>query len=71
MFVSKPARIGYQFQKNLKLFDAGIVLAHMMVTAEELWFDIEYQKLDRILEKDFQNYFYVGSLLILDESEKI
>ena len=43
----------------------------MMVTAEELWFDIEYQKLDRILEKDFQNYFYVGSLLILDESEKI
>ena len=71
LFVSKPARIGYQFQKNLKLFDAGIVLAHMMVTAEELWFDIEYQKLDRILEKDFQNYFYVGSLLILDESEKI
>ena len=46
-------------------------LFNCQTPAEELWFDIEYQKLDRILEKDFQNYFYVGSLLILDESEKI
>ena len=43
----------------------------MLVTAEEQWFDLEYQKLDSILEKDFPNNMYVGSLLILNVSEKI
>ena len=71
LFLKKPGRIGYQKQLDMNLFDAGIVFSHMMVTAEELWFDVEYQKLDSILVKDFQNYLYVGSLLILDESEKI
>lgn len=63
LFVKKPGMIGYQKQLNMNLFDAGIAIAHMMLTAEELWFDLEYQKLDSILEKDFQNYIYVGSLL--------
>lgn len=63
LFVKKPGRIGYQKQLDLNLFDAGIALAHMLITAEELWFDLEYQKLDSIMEKDFQSYLYVGSLL--------
>lgn len=63
LFVKKPGRIGYQKQLDLNLFDAGIALAHMLITAEELWLDLEYQKLDSILEKDFQSYLYVGSLL--------
>ncbi len=71
MFVKKPGKIGYQIQQDLNLFDAGIALAHMLVTSEEQWFDLEYQKLDSIMEKDFPNNMYVGSLLILDESEKI
>lgn len=71
LFVKKPGKIGYQKQLDMNLFDAGIVLSHMLLTAEELWFDLEYQKLDSILEKDFQNYLYMGSLLILNESEKI
>lgn len=71
MFVKKPGKIGYQMQQDFNLFDAGIALAHMLVTAEEQWFDLEYQKLDSILEKDFPNNMYVGSLLILNESEKI
>ena len=70
LFVGKPPRIGYQFRKTMNLFGAGIALSHMLITAEELWFDVEYRRLDSILEKDFQNYIYVGSLLILDESEK-
>lgn len=32
----------------------------MLVTAEEQWFDLEYQKLDSILEKDFPNNMYGG-----------
>lgn len=71
LFVKKPGKIGYQKQLDMNLFNAGIAISHMLVTAEELWFDVEYQKLDSILEKDFQNYLYVGSVLILDDSEKI
>jgi len=71
LFVKKPGKLGYHKQLDMNLFNAGIVLSHMLVTAEELWFDLEYEKMDSIMEKDFQNYLYVGSLLILDESEKI
>ena len=71
LFVKKPGKLGYQTQQDFNLFDAGVALSHMLVTAEEQRFDLEYQKLDSILEKEFQNYVYVGSLLILNDSEKI
>ncbi|MDO4260537.1 MAG: nitroreductase family protein [Eubacteriales bacterium] len=71
LFVRKPGVVGYRLQQDFNLFDAGVALAHMLVTAEELWFDLEYQKLDSIVEKEFQNYIYVGSLTILNDSEKI
>lgn len=71
LFVKKPGKLGYQTQQDFNLFDAGVALSHMLVTAEDQWFDLEYQKLDSILEKEFQNYVYVGSLLILNDSEKI
>ncbi len=66
LFVKKPGRLGKRAQENYNLFDAGIAFSHMLITAEEQWFDLSYQKLDRILEKDFQNYIYVGSLLMQD-----
>lgn len=68
MFVKKPGRIGYQKQLNRNLFDAGIMLAHILITVEEFWFDMQYQKLDSIREKDFQNYLYVGSMVLSNES---
>lgn len=71
LFVKKPGRLGFKKQLDMNLFGAGIALSHMLITAEELWFDLEYHKLDSILDKDFQNYLYVGSLLLLNESEKI
>lgn len=70
LFVKKPGKIGYQKQLDMNLFNAGIAFSHMLVTAEELWLDLEYQKLDSILEKDFQNYLYTGSLLAVNEGEK-
>ncbi|MCD8249161.1 MAG: nitroreductase family protein [Lachnospiraceae bacterium] len=66
LFVKKPGGFGRHVQENYNLFDAGIAFSHMLITAEEQWFDLSYQKLDHILEKDFQNYIYVGSLLIQD-----
>lgn len=71
LFVKMPGHIGHHKQLDMNLFNGGIALSHMLVTAEELWFDLEYQKLDSIMEKDFHNFLYVGSLLILDESERI
>lgn len=71
LFVKKPGKLGHAMHQSFNLFDAGIAFAHMLITAEELWMDVEYQKLDSILEKDFQNFQYAGSILILNESEKI
>lgn len=71
LFVKKPGKLGHTMQQNFNLFDAGIAFSHMLITAEELWMDVEFQKMDSILEKDFQNFQYVGSIVILNESEKI
>ncbi len=46
------------------MFHIGIVLSHMLLAAEEYWFDLEYRKLDSIMEKAIQNYLYAGSLII-------
>ena len=50
LFVKKPGKLGYQTQQDFNLFDAGVALSHMLVTAEDQWFDLEYQKLDSILD---------------------
>lgn len=71
LFAKKTDWVLGDKKRNMNFFDAGIALSHMLITAEEMWFDVEYQKLEHILEKDFQNYVYVCSLMILDESEKI
>ena len=56
--------MSYEKQMKRNLFQAGIVLSHMLVTGEELWFDLDYQKLDSIMEKAIQNYLYAGSLIL-------
>lgn len=66
LFVKRPGRVGYQRQLDKNMFNAGIVLSHMLVTAEEYWFDLDYRKLDSIMEKAIQNYLYAGSLIILN-----
>lgn len=64
LFIRRPGRMSYEKQLNRNFFNAGIVLSHMLVTGEELWFDLDYQKLDSIMEKAIQNYLYVGSLIL-------
>ena len=64
LFIRRPGRMSYEKQLNRNLFQAGIVLSHMLVTGEELWFDLDYQKLDSIMEKAIQNYLYAGSLIL-------
>ena len=64
LFVKRPGRVGYQKQLEKNLFHAGIVLSHMLLAAEEHWLDLEYQKLNSIMEKAIQNYLYTGSLIL-------
>lgn len=71
LFVKKPGRIGYRIRQDWNLFDAGIVLSHLLITSEELWFNLECRKLDSVAEKELQNYVYISSLIILDDSARV
>ena len=64
LFTRRPGKMGYQRQYGKNMFHIGIVLSHMLLAAEEYWFDLEYRKLDSIMEKAIQNYLYAGSLII-------
>ncbi len=66
LFVRRPGIVGYDRQLNKNMFNAGIVLSHMLIAAEEHWIDLEYQKLDSIMEKAIQNHLYAGSLVFTD-----
>lgn len=70
LFTRRPGKIGYERQYGKYMFHAGIVLSHMLLTAEEYWFDLEYRKLDSIMEKAIQNYLYAGSVIIANGSMK-
>ena len=71
LFAQKPGLLDSRRQMALNLFGAGAALAHMLVAAEELWIDLEYEKLDSILEKEFCSHCYVGSLRLRNEFRAI
>lgn len=47
-----------------KMIDIGIMLANLLLAAEELWIDVKLAKSDAILSKQFQNNEYITTLLI-------
>lgn len=51
----------HQETKNIEM---GTVLAHLLVTAEELWLQSSVKKLDNITNKDFRNNDYMLSVLL-------
>lgn len=48
---------------ELKLIDIGICLAHLVVTAEELWLNVRIVKVDNINNLSFKKNDYIISLL--------
>jgi hypothetical protein len=46
------------------MVDIGIMLANLLLTAEELWIDVSLTKLDTVKSKPLQNNEYVISILI-------
>jgi len=49
---------------KMKMIDMGIMLANLMIAADELWIDAKITKLDAIKNKSFQNNEYVLTVLI-------
>lgn len=49
---------------NTTEIDIGIMLSHMMLTSEELWFDTIVKKQENIAEKEFKKNEYITSVLI-------
>ena len=49
---------------KLKKIDMGIMLANMMIAAEELWIDVKITKSDSVKSKQLKNNEYLLTLLI-------
>lgn len=49
---------------NIKLVDMGIMLANLLLAAEELWIDVSYTKSDALKSKSLKNNEYIGTITI-------
>lgn len=50
--------------EDVRNIDIGIVIAHLMIAAEELWIDATVKKLDNISNKYFKNNEYMISVIL-------
>lgn len=61
---------GY-FRKSVlsdrKLIDIGVMLSHVVMAAEELWFSATFTDLDNIKDRQFKNIEYISSVIIKEE----
>lgn len=48
-------------------FDMGIMLANVMVAAEEIWVDLDLVRMDNITHKSFSNNQYLVSILLKEK----
>lgn len=49
---------------KIKMLDMGIMLANMLIAADELWINVEFKKLESIATKKFKNNEYLVSLIV-------
>ena len=48
-------------------FDFGIMLANIMIAAEQLWVDVDLIRLDNITHMDLPNNRYVISIIMREQ----
>lgn len=63
IFVSEKKR-HTRFQEPWLEINMGIMMAHILMAAEEYWIDLTMTKSDNLAEKTVPNYKYVGSVLV-------
>lgn len=61
---SKRPVVHQKFRGKYNEFDFGVMLANIMVAAEQLWVDIDLIKLDNITHMELPNNRYVISILM-------
>ena len=47
-----------------KLLDVGVMIANMLLVAEELWIDVQVEKVENISNKYFKNNEYIFSVIV-------
>ena len=47
-----------------KLLDVGVMIANMLLVAEELWIDVQVEKVENISNKSFKNNEYIFSVIV-------
>jgi nitroreductase len=63
VFTKKNTLLAKALDYN-KMIDMGIMLANLLLAAEELWVDVTISKLDTLKNKPLQNNEYVCTILI-------
>ncbi len=63
VFAKKNLFIGKVLDYN-KMIDMGIMMANLLLTAEELWVDVALSKSDSLINRQFQNNEYVCTITI-------
>lgn len=63
IFCKKKFFLAHTFNQK-KYLDIGIMLANILLVAEELWIDISVEKVENISNKPFKNNEYIVSVLI-------
>ncbi|NLP35321.1 MAG: hypothetical protein GX359_09045 [Clostridiales bacterium] len=54
----------YKMMDNNNLIDIGVMMAHFLIAAEELWIDVSISQLESLKNKPFQNNQYVLTVTI-------
>ena len=55
------------FHGKCNEFDFGIMLANIMIAAEQLWVDVDLIRLDNITHMDLPNNRYVISIIMREQ----
>lgn len=63
VFINKPSLPSPFYRRWLQV-NMGIMMAHLLIAAEELWIDIAFKKMDNISAKSPNNNEYVTTVVI-------
>lgn len=61
---SKKNGLITDFINEKKYLDVGVMVANMLLVAEELWIDVQVEKLENISNKLFKNNDYIFSVIV-------
>ena len=61
---AKKSMLMVDFSYDKKFLDIGVMVANILLVAEELWIDVQVERMENISSKSFKNNEYVFSIII-------